>query len=90
MTAYKPTRPLPPTLYRAATSEAHAPGRHLCPPLTGVEVHDSSFGEWLDAGGDRRARPRTGPTTAADIAKRGQGRAPDAGWDALQAGTVRA
>ena len=90
MTAYKPTRPLPPTLYRAAAIEAQSAGRHQCPPLTGVEIHDSSFGEWLDAGGDRRARPRTGPTTAADIAQRGQGRAPDAGRDALQVGTLPA
>ena len=26
--------------------------------LDGLEVHESSFGQWLEAGGDRRSQPR--------------------------------
>lgn len=45
-------------------------GNLMRPLLTAIEVHDSSVGEWLAAGGVRRARPRAA-TTEADMSKRG-------------------
>ena len=32
--------------------------------LHGLEVSDSTFGEWLAAGGERRQRPRPAPAPA--------------------------
>jgi hypothetical protein len=44
-----------------AQSLQSLPGLGLVQPraeLSGLEVRDSSFDEWLEAGGDRRSRPR--------------------------------
>ncbi|WP_164846119.1 hypothetical protein [Inhella crocodyli] len=51
-------------------------------------MRDSSFGEWLAAGGERRSRPRS-QTTEADLAKRGQGASPESALDRLQPALVR-
>lgn len=53
----KPLSPYLPTLtLRPKQAAAHA----LQPRATleGLEVRESSFGQWLEAGGDRRTQPR--------------------------------
>ncbi len=73
---------------QAVSQRVSSVGSQLCPPLTGVEVRDSSFGEWLAAGGERRARPREA-TTADDLAKRGRAAEAPSALDRLHPSLMR-
>ena len=88
MNSTKPLRPLSNVAGHAGFQRAPSLGMQVCPPLSGLEVRDSSFGEWLAAGGERRSRPRS-QTTEADLAKRGQGANPESALDRLQPALVR-
>jgi hypothetical protein len=55
-------RPLNSALLHRPQRPSRPPGSpafiHLRASLEGLDVHDSSFDDWLAAGGDRRTAPR--------------------------------
>lgn len=62
----------------------------VSPPIAGLEVADSSFGAWLDAGGERRQTPRAerDPWTPEQRAKQLAAPTPP-GWDRLQTAAIK-
>jgi hypothetical protein len=57
-TSHRSFRPLPAALAQSLQQHARLGRAQARAELEGLEVRDSSFDEWLAAGGDRRAQPR--------------------------------
>ena len=57
-TAHRSFRPLPAALAQSLQQTARLGRAQAHASLDGLEVRDSSFDEWLAAGGDRRSRAR--------------------------------
>lgn len=56
--AHRTVRPLSHTAALALPALRRFGAQPLRAQLDGLEVRESSFGEWLAAGGDRRSQPR--------------------------------
>ena len=80
-------RPLHP--HRSALLDERRP-EAVSPPIAGLEVADSSFGAWLDAGGERRQAPRAerDPWTPEQRAMKLTARS-QPGWDRLQPAAIK-
>ncbi len=57
-TAHRSFRPLPAALAKSLQQTARLGLAQTRSDLEGLEVRDSSFDEWLAAGGDRRSQSR--------------------------------
>jgi hypothetical protein len=57
-TTHRSFRPLPAALAQSVQQNARLGRAQARAELDGLEVRDSSFDDWLAAGGDRRSQPR--------------------------------